>query len=304
MKVLAVVFGLLWAVWAHTASLPPTSAKIEGLRASGFSLRVGNATVVADWTDKTRAWANKVAVERSAFRVGDTVWVRLKEGVGGDEIREIADVSSWNWLESIRKTVKAGSISAIDAKYITVKFADSTTMAYRATPKSKVSLSGQPATLADLKVGQALFWKGRTLATLDTWLVYVTDKTPSKAEMEIPSANGTKSGRTKTSTGKSGGGKLGPSNQSPVGAAPKLQMIGEITGRVQLIMTGQNLFDMFVGSTLLHINYTSATRFLINGQRVAPGEVLPGMSAKVSYRRDTYGRIYASRVILFGGSPS
>lgn len=221
---------------------------------------------------KTRFWAKRATADATAFHAGDSVVARIAPDESPAALREIADKQSWDWLEKIRKGVCEGTVKAFDGKRLTVAFADGTEMAYRATEKSQVTIDGKPATLGDLKVGQRLWTKGRTLPTYDVWLVAAADKaiatTPKKA-----------------------------ATKKAIEEKPKkLAASGKLEGEIDVHFQGQGMFDLIVDGRRLHISYFSSTAFTFGGTKAGPNELVYKRAATVTYKRDQYGRIGASKV--------
>lgn len=162
----------------------------------------------------------------------------------------------------------------VDDKYITLRLADGTTFAYRATEKSQIKLKGKPdARAADLEPGMKVHAKGRTLATLDTWLVELSDTPfPTKATAEKP---------------------------KPSAKPAALAASGRLEGSIVAHLAQYKMFDIDRDQTKLHITYTEATKFFLDGNAVKAASIQPRQRVAVTYTRDKYGRILASKVELF-----
>lgn len=249
-------------------------AKIAETTARGFILQVGSESLTLEDTPSTKFWRDKNSVERTAFNPGDLVTVRVKTNTDPPELREMADRATWKWVDACRKEPQAGQIVKVDDKYLTIRLADGSTFAYRATDKSKVSITGMPnASVTDLQVGQRVYVKGRTLATLDTWLAEVTDvPIPAKPTKE------SKGRKTK---------------------AQPLPAHGKIEGMVLARLPQYRMFDMIDNALTLHITYRDSTKFYLDGRAVGPAAIQPQQKVVVSYSRDKYGRLVASKVELF-----
>ncbi len=234
-------------------------------------LRIGAETVPVAPEKRTRFWLKRAVAEAKAFHVGDTVVARIAPDETPAALREISDKESWIWLETIRKGVREGTVKGFDGKRLTMAFADGTEMAYRATEKSKIVLEGKPVTLSDLKPGQKLWLKGRTLPTLDVWLVKASDR----AIVAPP----------KKTTSKKGAEK-----------AARLPPAGRLEGDIFTYGQGMNMFDIDVNGVKMHINVFPATLFTLGGAKCGPSELLAGRHVVVTYKRDSYGRIGASKV--------
>ena len=257
---------------AWGAGTKVVEGKLEAIPEGGdtWILRIGADAVPVAPEKKTRFWAKRGVVDAKAFHVGDTVVARIAPDESPAALREIADKESWTWLEAIRKGVKEGTVKGYDGKRLTVALADGTEMAYRATDKSKIVLAGKPATLGDLKTGQKLWLKGRTLPTLDVWLVQASDQ----AIVITPKKTVTK--KTKKSA--------------------KLPASGKLEGDVFVHFHGQGMFDVDVEGTHYHVSYFAATAFTFGGVKCGPNEIVAGRHVVVTYRRDQFGRIGAAKV--------
>ena len=235
-------------------------------------LRVGADAIPVSPESRTRYWKGRAAADAKAFKPGDAVFARIAPDFSPAVLREIADKESWSWLESIRKGVREGTVKGFDGKHLTMTFPDGSEMAYRATEKSKLSLAGQPITLGDLKTGQKLWLKGRTLPTLDVWLVEASDK----AIVAPPKK---------------------PASRKAATPKPKrLAASGKLSGEIFLHSQGMGMFDLIVDGVRLHISYFTATAFTFGGTRCGPNELVPKREATVTYKRDQYGRLNASKV--------
>lgn len=247
----------------------------------GFILLVGTETLQVEDTGSTKFWRRKAAAKRDDFAANDLVTVRIKTNVDPPELREIADRDSWKWVDNIRKQPVSGTIDKLDSKYLTLKFADGSTFSYRATDKSKVTIKDRPeCKLADLPVGMKVFAKGRTLATLDTWLAEITD---------VPiAAKETKTKGTKTGV-KSAGKK-----------PAALPATGKLSGLILSHLSQYKMFDIVSNAIVYHITYTSTTKFTLDGKPSQAASLNRDQKAEISYSRDKFGRIIASKVELIG----
>lgn len=264
---------LATATRAETQIVEATIAQIEE---AGMILTVGTEALPVQDGIGTRYWRAKAEAKREAFKVGDRVFVRLKVDADPPQVREIADKPTWEWIDKIRKEPQVGSVEKVDDKYVTLKFGDGATFRYRATAKSEVKLAGKAtASLADLTAGQKVWAKGRTLPTLDTWLVLVSDQ-PIEGK---PAA-------TKKTTVKKTKEKPLPST-------------GKLSGTILALIKPLSVFDaMAVGKTL-HITYNNETKFYLDGKACRAEVMLRNMDFSATYRRDKFGRIIALRVDLF-----
>ena len=263
---------MLLATMAWGAGSRIVEGKIEAApEGEAWVLRIGAEAVPVSLEKRTRFWANRAAADAKAFKVGDAVVARIAPDESPAAVRELADKASWEWLEKIRKGVREATVKTYDGKKLTVAFADGSEMGYRATEKSKITLDGKGATLGEIKPGQRLWIKGRTLPSLDIWLVAASDK----AIADAPKKTAAKKDAPKPK---------------------KLAASGKLEGTIDLHMQGQNMFDLIVDGNRLHVSYFGATAFTFGGTKCGPNELVPKRTATVTYKRDQYGRLGASRV--------
>ncbi|HEY0865848.1 MAG TPA: DUF5666 domain-containing protein [Fimbriimonas sp.] len=247
-------------------------ASIAEINDRGFILKIGTEPLAVEDESATRFWKSKAPAKREAFKVGDLVKVRLKTDAAPTVVREMADRPTFAWLDKIRKEPMSGTVSKVDARYVTLKFADGAEFSYRATAKSDIAV-GEAKTAADLKEGTKVYAKGRTLPTLDTWLVSLSDK---------PAAAASKSKETK----------------KPKPKPLKLEKQGSIRGTVTGHVPIYRIFDVDRDGFRLHITYNDKTKFVRGG----PGDIVVGARSDVSYYRDAFGRIIATKIELFKNS--
>ena len=268
---------LLLAASALASGAKIVEGRIEAMPEDGTAwiLKVGPDAVPVAAEKRTRFWLKKAPCEAKAFHVGDLVVARIAPDETPAALREIADKESWSWLEGIRKGVAQGTVKGFDGKHLTMALADGTEMPYRATEKTKITLDGKPATLGDLKAGQKLWLKGRTLPTLDVWLVLCSDH----AIVEAP----------KKSAAKKTGGKR-------AAKALKLPAAGKIEGDIFLHQQGMGMFDLELNGEFVHVFYSPATAFTYGGAKCGNAELIHGRRATAFYRKDAYGRLVASKV--------
>jgi hypothetical protein len=271
--ILTLVLALMSA-WASAETLL-VEATIAEITERGFILRVGSESVPAEDESATRFWKERAKSEKEGFSVGDAVGVRLKTDTTPAIVREMADLPTWNWLLKLRKEPMSGVLVKAEPKWITLRFDDGSTFAYRFSDKSAVTLKGNEAGLMDLQEGMRLYAKGRLLPTLDTWLVTLSDAPPV-----VASKSPTKS---KKATPK------------PL----KLAAAGKLRGVVDHHLAKHLMFHIWYEGRLILITYSAKTTFTWNGERVRPSEIRNGIGASITYRRDQYGRILAQRVELF-----
>ena len=264
--------SLVCIVATATAETLLTDAKIAKIDDRGMVLQVGSQPLAVEDNYQTRFWLNKASAKRESFHAGDAVFVRIKTDVDPPQLREMADRATWTWLDSIRKGAKRGTIEKRDPKSLTIKFDDGSTFAYRCTDKTVVQLKSKPgAVLSDLEAGMMVYAKGRLLPSLDTFLSEVSDSL-----IESKSEAGMKSKKVKMTP---------------------LPTEGSIEGRIVQVNGELSMIDV-QSDRLLHVTFTSSTKFTLDGQTVTKAELRIQMNARVAYRRDKAGRIIASSVGL------
>ncbi|HMS54618.1 MAG TPA: DUF5666 domain-containing protein [Fimbriimonadaceae bacterium] len=266
----------LFAAFSSAQSLV-TAAKVVRITDSGMILQVGTEPLAVDPNPKTRYWKGRSTGKRDAYTAGENVMVRINTKEDPPELKEIACESSWKWLEDIRKKALKGTIEKVDPKFVTVKFGDGTSFAYRATEKSEVSLKGKSAALSDLTPGSVVYVKGRTLPTLDIWAVSISDVAPPepKATSKTTKADGPQKAKLK-----------------PLDATGTIQ--AEVVSHTPEI----RMFDVDQDGRKLHITYTTSTVFTLDAKTSRASEIASGQQARITYKRDKAGRLVASRVEL------
>lgn len=253
-----------------------TDAKVIERTERGFILQVGTQPLVVEDTYQTKFWQNKTAGKREGFEVGALVHCRIKTDADPPQLREMADRTTWAWLASARKDFKRGIVQELDSKYLVLKFDDGSLFHYRATEKSAVKLKGRAASLTDIEPGMIVWAKGRLLPTLDTFLVEVTDVMPAATAKEPTAAKG---------------------------KIPKMEPLkaeGVLEGTIIRHHANISMFDIETDRAL-HITYTAATKFTLDGQPATKAAIQQKLIAKVTYKRDKAGRIIASKVDLRRG---
>ena len=275
-------FGVYLLLMYWTAcSLAETQvidARIAKIEEKSIVLNTSTGPLAVEFDNKTKFWKTKASVDSSKFLEGDVVTVRLKTDADPTLLRELADKDSWVWLEAIRKMPQRATVVQLDQKYLTVKLAIGGEFQYRITEKSGIELKGRsPAVLSDLTPGLALFIKGRTLATLDTWAVLVSDQ---PIPVKTTSAKSAKSGKNIK--------------------VPKLPLAGSFESIITKTTPMINMIDVLESNRVLHVTYVGSTRFVKDGKAVTYREAKVGDRCKVTYRRDKMGRIIATIVELSG----
>ena len=255
-------------------------AKVLEVTEKGFVLQVGTEPLAVDDEHDTKFWKGKSSAKRDDLKPGDAVFARVKVDNDPPVLRELADKETWKWLDKIRKEPQAGTIDKIDSKYLTVKFPDGTKFSYRATDKSKVSLKDKvDAGLSDLKSGQMVYLKGRTLPTLDTWLVEVSD-----SPIALPKSASKKSSESKPK----------------VVRKAALPESGRLEGHTLVLIPKLSMFDVIASDNRsLHILFNSQTKFFFEGKPATARAIERGLRFSLLYQRDRFGRILATKVELY-----
>ncbi|HZH99207.1 MAG TPA: hypothetical protein VEX38_09570, partial [Fimbriimonadaceae bacterium] len=229
-------------------------------------------------TAETRFWKAKALSKRDTYGEGNTIHARIKTDSDPPQLREAADKGTWQWLDGIRKGFTRGVVDKIDTKYLIVKFEDGSSLAYRATDKSDVRIKSKPdATLRDVTPGMTVYAKGRTLPTLDTFLVEITDSAPVAAAP-----------KTKTS--------------KKVAKPAPLAATGTLQGKIGQVFENIAMFDLETNGRKLHITYNMGTLFLLDGKAAKKTALSAGQTVSLTYKRDKAGRIIALKVELSSGS--
>lgn len=254
-----------------------TAAKILEVTDRGFVLMVGTEPLAVEDTAETKVWRNLSTAKRDALQRGDQVYARIKTDSDPPMLREVADETTWKWLESIRKTARRGTVEKVDAKYLYLRFDDGSKFSYRITDKSDISLAGKPGTVSDLVVGMAIFVKGRLLPTLDTWVVEISDRAPAA--------------------------KPAATSKSPTTKKPKpvqLPASGKLEGVILADMPPLKMFDILVDEVrTFHITYNLETKYYGDGKASDRSVLQRNLKVLVTYKRDKYGRLLASKVEVF-----
>ncbi|MEQ1932676.1 MAG: hypothetical protein ABL962_02180 [Fimbriimonadaceae bacterium] len=273
-----VFFTSLFALLVLLASAETliTDAKVISSSEGGYVLQVGTQPLAVEDNYQTRYYRNKETVKRDAFKGGDTVVCRIKTDADPPQLKEIADKPTWQWLDDVRKKPQRGTITKIDSKYVTVKLDIGGSHSYRATDKSDVLIGGKPGSLSDLKSEMVIYIKGRTLPTLDTFADLISNQAIVVAKKEAAS-----------STGKQKTKKMDP-----------IEPEGVMTGTITSVHTEILMFDI-EADRVLHITFSSSTKFTLDGANSSSSGLAKGLGARVTYKRDKNGRIIASKVELF-----
>jgi hypothetical protein len=252
-----------------------TPAKIVEVTERGYVLQIGTEPLVVEDSVQTRFWHARATTKRDSFKAGDSVVVRLNTATDPPEVRELIDSETAKWLDAVRKTPQSATITKLDTKYLEVKLADGSNFRYRVTDKTIIQMAGKPENLMALSAGKTIYVKARMLPTLDTWASEISDKPFAVVASKAKST---------------------PKPKRP----PALAASGILEGNVVAPNHRLNMFSVMVQVRALHITYTSATKFTLNGQPCRADQVNRGLRFKLTYRRDKFGRIFAQKVELFG----
>lgn len=156
-------------------------AKLETMDAGSGQLllkRKGGADVRANLYKKARFWLKKkpVSSEQFAQAAGEQVMVRMSVNTSvTPTVREMADLETWKWLESVRRGVVKGKILELEENALIIELPDKSQFAYKLTDKTKWERDSQPAKLEDFRVGEPVFIAPRLLSNLETMLTVVSN---------------------------------------------------------------------------------------------------------------------------------
>lgn len=265
------------ASWAESLI---TAAKVLEISERGFVLMVGTEPLAVEDAPDTKFWMKNQGTKRDAVQKGDQVTVRVKVDNDPPVLREMADESTWKWLESIRKTARKATVEKVDSKLLYVRFDDGTKFAYRHTDKSDFKLNGKSnASIADLAAGATIYVKGRLLPSLDTWADEISDTPP----VEKPTKTTSKG--TKTTK-----------KAKPV----KLPASGKLEGILLADMPPLKMFDILVEEIhTYHISYNLETKYYLDRKAADRGALIKQAHCLVTYKRDKFGRLLATKVEVF-----
>jgi len=265
----------LLSVGSVMAETLVTEAKILEVTSRGYVLKVGTEPLAVEDSAETRAWRSYSRTGREGFKKDDTVGVRIKTDSDPPIVREIADVATWRWLNSLRKEPLKAVVEKVESKSMKVKFEDGKAFDFRISEKTNITIGGKECGLSDLTPGLTVYVKGRLLPTLDTWLEAVSDRPlATKASASKPDA------------------KAKP--------LPPLPDRGSFTGIVEALLTDLRMFDVTTSDgRKLHVTYGVQTAIQFENEPAKPDRLTKGMRCVVHYKRDKAGRILASKVDLF-----
>lgn len=258
-----------------------TAAKIAEVTERGLVLMIGTEPVVVEDTSDTRWWRANTLAKKESFRAGDSVQVRIKTDADPPALKEIADLNTWKWLDSVRKEFRPATIEKIDSRMLHVKFDDGTKFSYRFTEKSGLELKDKPsASGSDLSAGMRIYIKGRLLPNLDTWVFMITDTPPAVTEK-------------KPASGSSKAPKVSAAKEKPLPDSGKLE------GRMVTHLPNLRMFDILVDPKSFHITYDRDTKFYLDKKLMDASILRTGQVVVVTYKRDKYGRLLSSKVEIF-----
>ncbi len=272
---MTLVVGLALGIAGDTLE---TDAKVVEVNERGFVLSVGSEKLAAQDDSRTRFWSMKKPGAREAFPVGFTVHVRLKTDGAPTVIREMSDLDSARWLEKIRHSVVAGTIKKIEPKRLIVGLDDGSEFSYVVSDKTKFLASGEPTRLIELKEGAHVYVKAQLQSNLDTKATEVNNRLIAVKD----------SGKKE--------------KKKPPLKTLKLAPAGKISGVIQLPAVDFGMFDMVCQGTLVHITFTPKTVITLMGKLTNAKSIVPDLRVVVTYERDKYGRLVASKVELLGGN--
>lgn len=265
------------------------------VNASGTNLTVEDAGRVRAFQidPKCRIWKNFAPVLKPEFAAQDAVVVRAKTSVAPAMAKEIADAKSWAWLEKIRKQRLPGELKAIEKTGWRVAFSDGTQFLYRVTAKSKITIAGRPVSADRVPLGTKLVLKARTLPSYETWLVSATDSLATLDAGEEPMAEDVDPPQDTPKPRATTKPRATAKKEPPARPMPSN---GVAVGRVVLILVGNGIFDLQVDGRTYHITVTGDTRWTVDGKRASIHDLQLDLEVRVTYRRDRFGRIIASKV--------
>jgi hypothetical protein len=279
MRIVFVLLLLLVAVIVSAETLV-TSAKVLEIGEGRLVLTVGTEPLAVEVLPETKWWHSMSPSSKVEFKVGDVVHVRIKTDSDPPILREIADSATWKWLDSIRKGVMKATVEKLDSRMLYVRFADGTRFSYRITEKSDISLAGKAkAGITDLAAGMTIYVKGRLLPTLDTWVDEITSVAPAGKPVTDP--------------------KTGASNSaSSAKIKPiKLPATGRLEAEIMTETPTLKMFDVLVDDVrTYHISYNQDTKYFLDGKLADRSVLAKKSKCFVTYKRDQYGRLNASKV--------
>jgi hypothetical protein len=266
---IVIAFLLMCIVALAGAETITTEATVVEVNDAGWLLKVGSETVPVADSPATRFWRKHAPGDRSDFKVGDAVGVRIRNDVSPALLREIADAATWKWLTKVRTETLACTLLRVDSEGVTVLLGDGTVFTYRPTVKTRCSLQGQPVNVVELDPGKRLYVRGRLQSNLDTWLVSISDNP------KLPTKEGEK--------------------PKPL----RLAAFGILRGPLERHLPSHRIFDIRYENRILHITYGPRTVFLSEGKKTLPTQMRIGQEVRIAYKRDGFGRLVATKVELF-----
>lgn len=227
--------------------------------------RVGQAEFTATLHKRPRLWWNKqpLAVDKLAEYVGKRVVVRMRVEKGRKPIvRELADPTTWKWLESVRTGIVKGTLKSLEDDSITLEFGDKSRFTYRTTARTHWLKAGKPVPPSAFEVGTTVFVASRLLSNLDTVALAVSDRYQDAQQ-----------GRKR--------------------ALPTVQgrvVHHDLQAKHLVVRTAAGDERTFV--------YDQQTEFVSGGKPIKPEQVKAGTTVTVHRRRNADGSEYARRVTL------
>jgi len=287
------VFASILVGFALISSAANEVIPSKFVNANGTNLTVEDAGRVRAFQidPKCRFWKNFAPVPKPDFAGQEAVVVRAKTSVSPALAKELADAKTWAWLEKIRKQRLPGELKAIEKTGWRVAFSDGTQFLYRVTAKSKITIAGRPVTADAVPLGTKLVLKARTLPSYDTWLVSATDAITTLDAEEEPEAD-----RPTPTPPKATKAPRVTTKKSSVPPSRPMPSNGVAVGRVVLILVGNGIFDVLIDGRTYHITVTRDTKWTVDGKRASIHDLTLDLDVRVTYRRDRFGRIIASKV--------
>jgi len=262
----SILIGLFCTIgWAETEIF---QAKLESLDADGGRVvlkRKGGADVQANLHKKARFWLNKkpVSLQQLEQTVGEQVMVRMSVNTSvTPTVREMADLVTWKWLESVRRGVVKGRILELEENALVIELPDKSQFTYKLTPKTKWERDSQPAQLEDFRVGEPVFIAPRLLSNLETMLTVVSN-----------TEKGSQVGRERLLPTFSG----------------VLESV-DLSKRIVKVRTK--------AGDMREIRYDDKTEFVFNSKPVKPDKIKPPADVTVHRGKDSDGNDYARRITI------
>lgn len=138
------------------------------------------------YTEKTHLYHDKKACEIAAFKAGEPIVVRFKKSkVGAQELYDLSDKVSWEWINRIRHEMTLVTVKEMaDDSLTATEGPDNAPIEYRITDKTQFAKNGKPATAADFKAGDKVYVAPRLLPRGNLMAVAIADRTDSTAQLK------------------------------------------------------------------------------------------------------------------------